>query len=435
MSSCLSPSDLIAQVTAALSPLPDRRIGKNTSYTVMDAVLSAFSVFFMQSGSFLAHQRLMHTQKGKDNLTSLFGLTKIPCDNQIRSLLDPIAAVALSGGFDALHECLRQHGGLSGYQCFRDGYLMAMDGTEYFSSQDIHCSQCSERLLANDKTNYFHQVVTPVLVKPGSAQVLNLSPEFVRPQDGHSKQDCETAAAKRWLSSHPIEPGAVPVTLLGDDLYCTHPMCDLALQQKYGFIFVCKPGSHRELYEWLEYLERVGELQTYECSSWENGKPLSYRYRWVSGVPLREQQPTLEVNWLEMTITNKRNGTQVYFNTFATRYDLNEQTVASIAQAGRARWKVENENNNVLKTKGYNLEHNFGHGNESLCEVLLCLNLLAFLMHTVLEIVDGLYQQVRKLLVTRRDFFRDLKTLTRYFYFDDWSTLLTFMLTEGANSS
>jgi hypothetical protein len=138
---------------------------------------------------------------------------------------------------------------------------------------------------------------------------------------------------------------------------------------------------------------------------------------------------------LEVTITDKRTGKRLYFNTFVTCYDLNIQTVASIAQAGRGRWKVENENNNVLKNKGYNLEHNFGHGQENLSEVLVCLNLLAFLMHTVLDLVEGLYQQVRKLLVTRRDFFQDLRTLTRYFYFNDWSALFAFMLAEGANSS
>jgi DNA-directed RNA polymerase subunit RPC12/RpoP len=431
----LGPCELIAQVTHALAPLPDRRTGKNVVYSVMDAFLSALSVFFMQSSSFLAHQRLMESQKGKNNLSSLFGVSSIPCDNQIRSLLDPVPAGALSDCFSALHRCLEEQGGLASYRCFRGGYLMPMDGTEYFSSPEIHCPQCSERVHANGKTTYFHQVVTPVLIKLGCSQVLNLSPEFVRPQDGHTKQDCETAAAKRWLSRHPVAAEAVPVTMLGDDLYCTQPMCELAVQQRYGFIFVCKPGSHTELYEWVDYLERIGDVQTHECSVWENGKSRHYRYRFVNGVPLREEQPALDVNWLEVTITDKRTGKRLYFNTFATLYDLNVQTVASIAQAGRGRWKVENENNNVLKTKGYNLEHNFGHGQENLSEVLVCLNLLAFLMHTVLDLVEGLYQQVRQLLVTRQDFFRDLRTLTRYFYFNDWSALFAFMLTEGANSS
>ena len=56
---------------------------------------TAFSVFFTQSPSFLQHQRLMKPKKGKDNAQSLFGLEEIPCDNQIRNLLDPIPATTV----------------------------------------------------------------------------------------------------------------------------------------------------------------------------------------------------------------------------------------------------------------------------------------------------------------------------------------------------
>ena len=55
----------------------------------------------------------------------------------------------------------------------------------------------------------------------------------------------------------------------------------------------------------------------------------------------------------------------------------------------------------VFKTKGYHLEHNFGHGQNHLAELLLCLNLLAYLSHTTLDLVHITYQQVRAMLVTR----------------------------------
>ena len=70
--------------------LPDVRTGKNTVYEVRDALLSAFSVFFMQCPSFLAHQKAMGGRKGKNNAESIFGVHKIPTDTHIRTLLDPI---------------------------------------------------------------------------------------------------------------------------------------------------------------------------------------------------------------------------------------------------------------------------------------------------------------------------------------------------------
>ena len=101
-----------------------------------------------------------------------------------------------------------------------------------------------------------------------------------------------------------------------------------------------------------------------------------------------------------------------------------------IVDAGRARWKVENENNNVLKTKGYHLEHNFGHGKQHLATFLLTLNLLAFLFHTVFDLVDAKYRLLRQALGPRQTFFNDIKTLTRYLYFSSWQHLLDFMVKQ-----
>ena len=81
-------------------------------------------------------------------------------------------------------------------------------------------------------------------------------------------------------------------------------------------------------------------------------------------------------------------------------------TVSQVAQAGRGRWKVENEKNNVLKTKGYHIEHNFGHGKRYLAAFLLSLNLLAFLFHTVLQWCDEKYALLRQVLSETPDLFR-----------------------------
>lgn len=265
----------------------------------------------------------MATKKDRSNAKSLFGIEKIPSDNQIRALLaPPVPATHLFGGFERLHQCLEAAGKRQAYRCFQRGYLMTFDGTEYFSSQEIHCPQCNQRHHRNGRMTYFHQVVTPVLVKPGCAQVLNLAPEFIHPQDGHEKQDCETAAAKRWLEAHPLGADAVPVTLLGDDLYCRQPMYETALKQGYGFIFVCLPTSHPEIYDWLAYLERLGEMRTYEVSRWHRWQPVRVVCCYVNGVPLRAEQPALEVNWCQVPVIDKRTDKELYFNTFATCHDM-----------------------------------------------------------------------------------------------------------------
>ena len=150
----------------------------------------------------------------------------------------------------------------------------------------------------------------------------------------------------------------------------------------------------------------------------ETDSNLGRVYGIVNDVPLRGGEDALEVNWCEITITRKDNGRQLYQNSFATSHKITKSNVVSIVQDGRARWKSENENNNVLKTKGYHLEHNFGHGQQFLASFLLTLNLLAFLFHTVFELLDERYQRIRKALGPRKTFFNDIRALLRYMIFE-----------------
>ena len=132
---------------------------------------------------------------------------------------------------------------------YAEQLLIAMDGTEYFSSKKIHCENCNHRELSNGKTNYFHSVLTPVIVQPGNETVISLEPEFIVPQDGHEKQDCEIQAAKRWVEKQGEFYAKRGVTILGDDLFSRQPFC-LALKDKhFHFILVCKPDSHTHLYQ------------------------------------------------------------------------------------------------------------------------------------------------------------------------------------------
>ena len=421
---------LMTRFQERLEILPDHRTGKNIRYSIKDAALGAFSVFFTQSPSFLAHQRAMEMSKGRSNAGSLFQIEKIPSDNQIRSLLDPISPWHLYPVFDEMVQLLGQSGKLDQFRVLNGQLLVSMDGTGYFSSKTIHCDNCQQRTTKKGDTIYYHTVITPVIVAPKQSQVISLKPEFITPQDGHDKQDCERMAAKRWVKqqSELFKPGSV--TLLGDDLYSNQPLCQLILAHKFNFIFVGKPDSHKILHEWLDSLAASNDIDQVTLRRFNGRFTEIVTCRFVEDVPLRGGEDGLLVNWCQVTITHSQTGEQLYYNSFVTNHQLTEQTVIPIADAGRTRWKVENENNNVLKTKGYNLEHNFGHGQHYLASFLLTLNLLAFLFHTVLELVDTNYQFLRQALKVRRTFFNDIKTLTRYLYFDSWHHLLDFMIKQ-----
>ena len=217
---------LIASLREVCGSFEDKRRGRNCGYAMADFGLAAFSVFFMQSPSFLAHQKALEARRGRSNCASLFGMEKIPTDNHIRDMLDPVAPEALFGMFERTLEALESGGGLADFRRLGDHFLVAMDGTEYHCSRKISCPKCSRRKRNDGSLEYYHQMLCGVLVAPGHNHALPLAPEFITPQDGAAKQDCESRAARRWLATHGPGLARLKPVYLGDDLYSRQPICE-----------------------------------------------------------------------------------------------------------------------------------------------------------------------------------------------------------------
>lgn len=264
---------------------------------------------------------------------------------------------------------------------------------------------------------------------PDQPRVIPLPPEFISQQDGHTKQDCEINAAKRWLTQWGAHYCSAGVTLLGDDLYCHQPFCQAVLAAGAGYIFTCKPRSHATLYDFLEDIESVDKVITHTVKRWTGRHHVTETYRFANGLPLRDSDDTLFVNWCSLRSV-RDDGQCLYHNTFISSHSITTKTVESLVRAGRCRWKIENENNNTLKTKGYHFEHNVGHGQQPLSNLLTTLALLAFLIHTVIDFMDERFQVLLKQTGSRKRLFENIRTLTTFFCFRSWPALLDFMLIE-----
>jgi hypothetical protein len=412
---------LITDLREVCTGLPDRRQGPGEKcvYSMADIGLSAFSVFFMGSPSFLAHQRGLAEGHGRSNCQTLFGMSAIPSDNYIRMMLDGADPAAFDQTFYVALATLREGGGLQPFQHLGGRLLVALDGSEHFASRKIHCAACSTRRRSDGGTEYFHSFLGASVVAPGHHQVLPLPPEFMVPQDGSEKQDCERNAAKRWLAKHGPAMRPYRPIYLGDDLFACQPIA-AAIQAAGGnFILTCKPSSHPTI---TEYLAGV-ELEEHRVVVVQPGKRVTHTYRWLAGVPLRDTKDAITVNWFSLEIVNAK-GKRTYYNSFVTDLPVTVETVAELAACGRARWKIENETFNVLKTNGYNLEHNFGHGKKTLASVLVVLNLLAFAFHTLSQFSVLAWRQAMAACGPRYRFFEHLRSITAYVVFQDWTHLL-----------
>jgi len=255
-----------------------------------------------------------------------------------------------------------------------------------------------------------------------------------RPLGRHGKQDCERNAARRWhagsaapqLAAHGDRVKALRPVYLGDDLFACQPMAEAITGAGGDFLLTAKPSSHKTLYDFMQ----GAQLDEHTVTQKTNGKRLTYRFRWFEGAPLRDAHDAVLVNWVGVTITDAK-GHVTYDNAFVTSLPVTRDTAAEIVACARARWKVEprgspeieNESFNVLKSNGYHLEHNFGHGKQNLAMMFAAMNLLAFALHTICDALEQLWINARTAKRARTRFFEHIRTITAYLVFPNWTTL------------
>src|SRR5262245_46419878 len=136
----------VMQVSAVLSLGPNgaqptllhqKRGRANTRDTIQDAVLGAFGIFLTQSPSFLEYQRLLQHTTGRNNAQTLLGVEQIPCDNQVRTLLDPLTPSSLEPVFETIFKALEQHCRFDHFRVEGVHLLRVLDGSTCCSSRSF----------------------------------------------------------------------------------------------------------------------------------------------------------------------------------------------------------------------------------------------------------------------------------------------------------
>jgi hypothetical protein len=175
----LSADALYALVGQSFAGIPDHRQAAS-HIPLSDALLSAFAMFALKDPSLLAFDR----RRGDSNLRSVFGIGQIPSDTQMREILDPLAPERLRPVFSDVFRQLQRGKALKRFEFYDGCYLLSLDGTGYFSSQQIHCASCQVKEHKNGTVTYEHQMLGAVLVHPERKEVIPLAPEPIQKQDG-----------------------------------------------------------------------------------------------------------------------------------------------------------------------------------------------------------------------------------------------------------
>jgi len=416
----LSADALYQLVRNGFGGLADHRHPR-AAIPLSDALSSALAMFSLKDPSLLAFD----ARRNDQNMKTLFGIGQIPSDTQMREILDPLNPALLRPAFNDVFRELQRGKALEQFAFHRGCYLLALDGTGYFSSNKVHCDACLEK--KNKQTGevtYQHQMLGAALVHPGFKEVIPLAPEPIHKQDGTKKNDCERNAAKRLLRQIRKEHPRLRLIVVEDGLASNAPHVRELIDLKMHFILGVKPGDHQFLFERVHAAYEEDRVTTW---SWTNEKGVKCALAFFNGVPLNEANQDLRVNFLQYEEYAPDGHRQVYF-TWITDFEITRQNAPHLARGGRARWKIENETFNTLKNQGYHFEHNYGHGKQYLSVVFAMLMMLAFLVDQVQQLCCPLFQAVWHKLGSKRALWDNLRSHFRHFVFTSMRHLYEVIL-------
>lgn len=414
---------LIKELRAIAERLPDAR--KGTTFSVADAIMSAIAMFSLKDPSLLAFQ-----ERHKDqNMKNIYRIENVPSDTTMREVLDPVAPDALRPLFQSVFRKIRQGGGLKPFRFHDDCYLLSIDGTEYFSSQKIHCPCCMERKhKSTGEITYYHQMLGAVLVHPDQKQVIPLAPEPIVKQDGNNKNDCERNASKRLLTKIREEHPHLKLIVVEDALASNAPHIRLLKRLRMQFLLGVKPADHEHLF--AEVIKAY-EDDRMTSVTWEDPDRPGIRCEigFAHNLPLNKSNSDLRVNFLQYSEYGP-DGERIKTFSWVTDLTISEDNAPKLVRGGRARWKIENETFNTLKNQGYQFEHNFGHGVENLSVVFAMLMMLTLLVDQTQEQGCPLFRAIHKKFSSRRSVWDHIRSHFRHFEFDSMQHLYEVVLND-----
>ena len=397
----LSADALLRLVHSGFANIPDDR-PDDVDISLADVLMSAFAMFSLKSPSLLAFDQ----QRAEGNLHTIYGIERVPCDTYMREILDPVSPKSLRPVFKSLFRQL-QRGKALEEMVFLDGYyLLALDGTGYFSSTTIHCESCLQRVHRNGSITYYHQMLGAAIIHPDVRTVIPLMPEPIGTHDGTDKNDGERNAAKRFIVKLRQDHPHLKFIVTDDSLSSNAPHIETLQNHALHFILGVKEGDHTFLFQQVQAAEHAGRVTAYERH--DRAARVVHRFRFVNDVPLNASHVDMRVNFIEYWELGED---KVQHFSWVTDLRVSTRNVFRLMRGGRARWKIENETFNTLKNQGYNFEHNYGHGTQNLAVVFATVMMLAFLVDQTQQLCCALFQAVWAKLGSKRLLWERMRAL------------------------
>lgn len=338
-----------------ISELPDYRERKQ--YEIAELVIGAIAMFLFKEGSRNAMNNDRKETKFSKNYCRLFKL-KLPHMDTVEDLFRILEEEELEALKAALVAGLIEQRVLRKFRFLGKSYIIAIDGTGIASFDYEHCEACLKKASKNGKIIYFHNVLEAKLVTSNGLSI-SLATEWISNEgkNEYDKQDCELNAFKRLAVKIKKYFPRLPVLITADGLYPNQSFFEICKNNGWDFVVTFKDKSLKSIQEEIAWLKNKPDGETTVFRA-EKHVRITLTYKYLNNI----QYKKYKLSWVECIedrVNHKTGETEEKRFVHLSNISLDKGKAVSVSDAGRLRWKIENEGFNTQKNGGYKLEHKY----------------------------------------------------------------------------
>ena len=254
----LSADALFGLVRNGFASIPDDRLSE-TDMALADALMAAFAMVSLKAPSLLAFDK----ERVEDHLHTIYGIERVPCATHMREILDPVSPKWLRPVFKSVFRQLQRGKAWEPLEFLDGPYVLALDGTAYFSSKTLHCAACLQRVHRHGAITYAHQMLGAAIIHPDQRAVMPLMPEPIGHGDGMDKNDGERNATKRCVAKLRQDHPHLKFISTEDSLSSHAPPIATLHDHDLRYILGVKEGAHAYVFQQVQAAEQAGRV-TYQ---------------------------------------------------------------------------------------------------------------------------------------------------------------------------
>src|SRR5699024_4414773 len=167
-----------------------------------------------------------------------------------------------------------------------------------------------------------------------------------------SKNDCELNAAKRLLERLSRDYPRLPICLQGDALYAVEPIMKFCREHGWKYILAQKATRQKVLAESYEWIASGGGAERVEGIGKEKG--MGEYVNHVEETAGKKEEANMYRYRYETDESGKK---EIHEFQWITNLEVTKKNLEEMIEAGRGRWKIENEGFNNQKNGIYEIEH------------------------------------------------------------------------------